>query len=90
MLKPSNPDTTVVPISQDVVIPDRPVDDVVDVLRELLAEAERGELLAFACATLDRGQNGAIRWSYCGRLHGFALMGAVARLQYRLNEACDE
>ena len=82
--------TIVVPINSDVVIPAQPVSDVVGVLRELLAEAERGELIAFACATVDPGQNVVARWAYNGRLIGFALMGAVSRLAFRLNEVSGE
>ena len=93
MSEDSNPtsQTTVVPINGDVVLPGRAAEDVIASIRDLLAEAERGEVFAFACATVDAGGNAAVRWSWQGQsVDGFALMGAVSRLQHRLNEACDE
>jgi hypothetical protein len=69
----------------------RLAENIVAVLRELLAQAERGEIAAFACATIAVEGGADVHWAWEGKsADGFALQGAVSRLQYRLNGACDD
>jgi hypothetical protein len=80
----------VVPIRENVLLPEHHSPLVVETLQELLAQAERGEIAAFAYVVVDPGSNVFTDWATHGTPdHGFALVGGVARLLYRLNKAQD-
>jgi hypothetical protein len=61
-----------------------PDGDVVETLRELLAEAERGEIIAIAFATENTGRESATGWAGGERMNTFAVIGAIERLKHRL------
>lgn len=83
-------ESKVVRFNDDVTLPGQIDQDIVELLREMLAEAERGEILALACATLDVGGSAKSRWRWTAcSTNGFALMGVVSRLLYRLNQDCE-
>lgn len=80
----------IVPIRETVLLPQQTSSLVIETLKELLAQAERGEIAAFAYVKVDPAANIYTDWSTHGvREHGFAMVGGVARLLYRLNKAQD-
>lgn len=80
----------VVAMSENIVLPGRAVDEVVDTLRELLACAERGEIVAVAVAAVGANMTARTQYAYKSNLNGIALMGVATRLQYRLSRDCFE
>lgn len=80
---------TVVPLNGDVLVPGRRAEDVVELLRDLLAEAERGEIVALACSYVSPAHQVTVDWAFAGATNGLMLVGAAARLLYRLNKGQD-
>jgi len=71
------------PVALRVVDKDnKPNEAVVDALKHLLAIAERGELTAFAYATVRRDGSFQTWWS-TGKDMNFALHTGIARLNWR-------
>lgn len=77
----------VVPIAEDVLLPDETAADVVDLLRKLLSEAEAGEITGVALVCVGPAQQPVPNWAYKGRGTGFVLAGAVSRLLWCMNQS---
>ena len=81
--------TNVVALHDDIILPNSRAESVVDLLTLLLAEAERGEIVGIAVATLNPAHDVICNWQYEGANNGLLLVGATARLLYRLNKGQD-
>ena len=80
---------SIVPFNEGILLPDDRPADVLDKVRELMAGAERGEVVGIGFVTLDPAGTVNCHWSYQGSANGFILVGAVARLLYKMNQGQD-
>lgn len=75
----------ILPLTDNVLIPDRPSEDVVACAKELLRMAEAGEIAGLAYVTINPTGQPTTDWALIGRANGFIMVGAIARLLYRMN-----
>lgn len=80
----------VVPLRDNIVLPERPSEDVVATCRELLKMAEAGEIVGLAYVTVQPNGRPTTGWGVEGTSNGFILVGAVARLLYTMNQNQDD
>lgn len=66
-----------------------PVQDVVDILRDLLTRAEAGEIRALAVNVVDGGNVTSHEWCQ-GTASLPVLIGGVARMQHKMLDLWDE
>ena len=79
----------VVPLTDDILAPDRVSQDVVACAKELLRMAEEGEIAGLAYVTVNPTGQPVTDWALIGRATAFVMVGAVARLLYRMNQCQD-
>lgn len=79
----------IVPIADNVALPDRPIEGVVELARELLVLAERGEISGLAFAYVDPALNIHTNWTLKGRTVGYVLASGVARLLHKMHASQD-
>ena len=80
--------TNVVGLSRSpVVLPGEPDKHIVELLETLLADAKSGRIVALAIASVDR--NGWCLSSFALNTHRYTLGGAIANLQYKLQQSIE-
>jgi len=81
--------TTVTPIRADVepVDPGAIKQSIVKMIRELLDEAERGEVAAVAIVTVEPQDGVTTRWDTGAPVRHHALVSGLSRLIHRMHDA---
>lgn len=79
----------IVSLHDGVIAHGKPSKSVIDLAREILRQAEAGEIIALGCASIEPSLVPSTSWACEDDRASFVLIGCVSRLQYRLNAGQD-
>ena len=79
---------TPIPIRPDVLMSGKPNQDVVDMLKEILARAEAGDIRALAYAAVTHDDVAVT--SFTDGLNRFMLLGALDYVKHRINTSIED